>query len=543
MYEAIQLLNVFSIKVNTIQISQKLTSERGPKLGKRALALLEQSRATKTSEITDLEELVDSAIADEDSGDRWKTSDLSKSLRFYQSAFQFYSRAIEVCRGQQNPAIEISECYYNALRLLFLVYNQYQGCDCLDIGLLASYPEVLQAGANCVIQDLSQILAAHENAIHISGSDVSSDLLYNTALVYTEIIETLENENEIVEAAHHSMNLLQQVFKNNVEEFQNSIQSSNKLEEAKSNGFPMESAETKAVESKTTQPLDIVDAGISMFNLFRTYIDSSGVELNQSIVTDIQSTLNEVDIVINELLNQFLGSDDTFLLILQDQKNEYLITREYARSTLLDFESCCLNWDNDALPETAERFMLAADSIQSFWDRLNLKSGSSSNPVDDPNESKSIELYWASLSKMNIYLKKAQEILVKRNNELKKATGTEQKGLGALVLQICAVYIARADIDQQRSRLQHSEGQAHKEILGRNVVAFLKNAIALSKQSGGIRETTIEKLQREKSRINAQVRLCILEGLSEVEISSQVKGNLWQEEYEFCASSWFYKQN
>lgn len=500
----------------------------------------------KPSELTDLEELVDSAIADEDSGDRWRTSDLSKSLRFYQSAFTCYCRAIEVCQEQQNPAIHISECYYNALRLLFLVYNQFQGCECIDLGLLTSYPEVLQEGSNCVIQELDQILAAHENAIRMSGSAASTDLLYNTALVYTEVIENLESEQDIIEALQRSITLFQQIFKTNVDELHINVQGASEQgasepNRAISNVASTDDAGAELFESKRSQPRDIVDTAISMFTLFRTYIDSSAIELDQAIVTGLQSTLSEVDTVVNKLLNDYHKNINDSLSILEEQKNEYMIAREYAISTLLDLNSSCLNWDNDSLPETAERYMLAADSIQSILDRISLRLESENGFNNGPNQSDRVEVYWSALSKINNYLKKALEILMKRKAELVKATGSEQRGLGALILQICTVCVARADVDQQRRRLHHPEGQAHLELLGRNVLAFLKNAVAMSMQSGGIRETTVEKLQREKCRINAQVRLYLLDGLSAEAISSQFKGNLWQEEYDLCSSSWYYK--
>lgn len=438
-----------------------------------------------------------------------------------------------MCQGQENPAVEISECYYNALRLLFLVYSQYQGSNCLDLGQLASYPEVLQARNDCVIQDLNQIVSAHENALSASGNSASIDLLYNTALVYTEIIENLENENEIVEAVHRSKNLFEQVFRRNFEEFQ---KSNSDLGNQKQPNTSVSNAVSPEVdETDNSKSREILDTAISIFNLFRTYIDCTSIVLNQLIVSELQSTLSEVDVIISELLNQYSQGALGSIIFLQDQKNEYAIVREYAKNTLLNLDSACLNWDNEALPETAERFMLAADSIQTILDRNGLSAGLGIQSED-------VEVYWAALSKMNTYLKKAQEILMNRNTELKKTSGTEQKGLGALILQICTVYIARADIDQQRSQLQHPEGKAHLEILARNVVAFLKNAVALSKQSGGIREIAVEKLQREKCRIDAQVRLYVLEGMSLEEISSQFKSNLWQEEYDFCVSTWFYKQ-
>lgn len=479
---------------------------------------------------------MESAALEEDSGDRWRNSDLSKALRFYQSAFEAYLKAIDLSEKQQDFSIDRVECYYNALRLLLLVYNQFQGTECIDISLLASAPEVLQAGSRCVLQDISNIIASHEKAINVVGNDVSPDLLFNTALAYAEVVESQDDEARITEAVVRAITLLQQLFSKQVQEFLESLGSSNDLNKISLGPENVSNENTQFIQSSTAQPPDIVDTAIAFFSLFRSWLDNVSIEPTESVLFDFKSSLSEVAIVVDELFQKYYPSSKWTAPITREQKDEYSIVLEYARSTLLDFGDAFVNWESENLPETAERYMLAADSIQTILDRRRLNSSSG-----EKLQEHEVQLYWTALCKMNAFLKKAQELLQARNAQLKSVSNPDQNsGLGGLILQICTVYIARADIDQQRSRLQYSEAQIHQQVLGRNSIAFLKNAIALSKQSGGLRETTVEKLQRKKVQMEAQTRLFILEGKSEEEMAGNFKNTLWLEEYEECQTLWYY---
>lgn len=510
-----------------------MTPERGPKLGKRAHEALDQSESSKGGTSSDPEELIDFASIEEESGDRWRNSDLSKALRFYQRAFEAYTKALELSEKQTNLIFNRSECYYNAVRLLFQVYCHYTGSDCVDMGNLSSALEVLQVGLKSVLQDLNSIAMAHERAINLSGDSPAIDLLYNAGLVYIEVVENLDDDSVIIEATIRALILLRQVFTRQVEEFQEFLQSGGALKE------------NQVTVTTTAQPADILDTGLSLFNLFRAYIDTDFILRNDSPMIELRLSFSEVSAVIEDLLNKYPTSLDLELPITQDQRTTYIISREYLRSTQLDFESACLNWDSAELPETAVRYMSAADSVQSILDRSKINLGPNGDEnlsdteillVTDGNVN-SVNNYWAALSKISTYLKKAQNILETRSKELKKSV--HQKELGTLILQVCTVYIARADIDQQRSQLRHPEGQSHRQILKKNVLAFLENVLVLSSNTGGIRETTMEKLLRGKRLLEANVRLLILEGKLE-EIKLKCENVMWKEEYDLCKSYWFY---
>lgn len=484
------------------------------------MAQLEKNSSSPNDPST-FEEMIDAAYMDEESGDRWHTSDFSKALRFYQSAFEWYSKAIE--HSNEVSQMERIECHYNALRLLLLVYNQYTGSDCLDLSQLASVPEVLQAGSNCVLQEIDAIVAAHENAISISGNDASNDLLYNSAMVYLDVIENLENDPQATAlAASKASTLFKQVFSNQVQEFQDSLNMTSQQ---------IESPDNESVKTSAIRVTEIIETAISYLKLFRIYTDDDLDNLDLSVVEDLTSSLNEADNALTKILSAAHLSDDNNEI--REHLDEYILAAEYFKNSGKDIELAIKSWESPTLPDSAERYMLAADSIQSILERqkLNTSSGGVSQP----------DLYWTALCKMNQYLKNAQELLQSLSQKKKSARIDQTIGLGNIILQMCSVYIARADIDLQRSLLNYPEAQKHKDLLGRNAVAFLKNALTLSKQTGGIRETALEKLQREKRRQEAQIRLFIIEGKSQTEISSSLNSILAQQEYEICSDCWYYK--
>lgn len=484
---------------------------------------------------------MDSAAFDEELGDRWLTSDLSKALRFYQSAFEAYTRAIKVSEEQLSLSganvqlvsqLDRIECYYNALRLLLVVYNQYYSSDCVDISQLGSAPEVLGKGTNSVLQDIDRVISNHENAILVLCEKVSTDLFFNTALAYAEVVESLDSESKINGAVIRALALLQQVFAKQTQELRKSLDSANASEtNLSASQISTSQNDTQFTQSNTAQPLDIMETEIAFFNLWRAYVENESTASQNIVLSEFQRSLLEMDAVVDDLSVHYPTSD-TAIPVNDKQRNEYLIAKEFARSSLCDIQDAFTQWDNPALPDTAERYMLAADAIQMLIDRKCLSANRNSG---------SVEVFWAALCKMNVYLKKSQELLLAVNVEMKKTAASDRNfGQGTIILQICTVYIARADVDQQRSRLDHPEGVTHREVLRRNAIAFLKNAAALSKQSGGLRETAMEKLQRKKRGVEAQVRLLMIEGNSQEAIASQLENNIWQEEYLYCQSCWFY---
>lgn len=460
-----------------------------------------------------VEDFLEEGAADEESGDRWHGSDLAKALRFYQKAYSNYKLAVGLGKPEQRDFLQLA--HYNALRLLFHVYLQYQREDAVQISDLKNVAEVVDAGVDSVVQEIAQIIQAHESALEFSGPDAPIDLLFNTAMVYMDAVEDAESASEAYGFVDRATALLREVLQRQIAEIQ------------ENNGEPRKDAETDSSDPPVTAS-DLLETVISIFNLAQTLYEAVGSSNNdiQTASSLIGPFVTHADQVAAELLN---GS----LHIYDYQKQEYLVSKAYcSASSFTNLEDITRVWDDQQLPESPERYMLAADCIDNFMQRSGLSSGPTVNP----------EIYWAALTKMTQYFKVAQEALSGRLQAIKGlGFGNQQLGVGAIISQIAKVNIARADIDLQRSQLPLEQATKNQTLLMNNAKAFLKNATTFAKQAGGIREKAVEKAQREKRRVEAVCRLCVLEGKTdELELDSIIGVGRWQTEFEVFRDLWYF---
>lgn len=83
----------------------------------------------------------------------------------------------------------------------------------------------------------------------------------------------------------------------------------------------------------------------------------------------------------------------------------------------------------------------------------------------------------------------------------------------------------------------------HRRVLFANCQNFLKNASTLASQSGGLRERALEKQQRHKSKIDAVLRLCILEGKTSVgELDAILGRSRWVSELPNLVRMGYFRQ-
>lgn len=503
-------------------------------------ALLKTENRAKFTPLT-TEDFIEEGAANEESGDRWLGLDLAKALRFYQKAFTNYQQAIELNNSGQEL---LQDAYYNALRLLFQVYTQYMKTDGVEVLQLVNVGEVLTGDEKSVVQEISAIVTAHEQSIAVWPERAPNDLLFNTALVYTEAIEDIEEAGLVAEFAKKGEELFAKVLNNQKTEFDDFLKSTLELgtadEEPSSEQIPEQQAlpdqNQQYVWTKTVQPPDILDTVISGLGLCQSVLEKNGsiLGLLQESLTSLSMFADALSECANQLAREFFNDSSRAAPIEQTQLDEYLVAKQYIQALASpNLQTVYQIWDEQSLPDTPQRYMLAADSIGTIIEKLGLNGG----PATAADE------YWSALTQMNNYLKKAQEYLNAEYQQKKSKTMSDSElGLGALIAQISSVYIARSDIDLQRSQIQNENAQKHSQVLLNNAKAFLKNAMNLAKLSGGIREKVVEKAQRERRRFEAVSRLCLLEGKSSgQELDSILGQNTWQEDLANYRDLWYFQ--
>lgn len=457
-----------------------------------------------------IEDWIEQGASEEESGDRWIGSDLAKGLRFFQKAYVSYIQAIRL--SDSSPAANV-DCYYNSSRLLFHVYNNYVKQEGVNASQLENVNDAI-TGDYAVIQPLSNVVRAHERALEVASStSIPLDLLFNTALVYTEQIESFQDGgsdiefHQILETGLKAQQLFENLLQQQTKSFQKFIQDLNDEgveTESSVEGSSVDGDEFESVES--LQPPDIFDTILSGYKLVQALLENISTPDQVSPCTQlIQPFLNNLNSVELDLISTFSesnNSNDMIQSISQEQINDSLVTKNYINGLLVnDLNDLFQIWDLDELPTTPERYMMTSDNVQAFLDR---------NDINLENQSTS-EIYWQALTKMNHIYKLAQDQLqlVLQDKKLKKI----DEGIGSLVAQISDIVIARSDIDLQRCQIENYEPAIkNQQILLNNSKTFLKNAVNIANQSGGLRERISEKLLREKRKVDAVLRLCLIEG-------------------------------
>lgn len=429
--------------------------------------------------------------------------------------------------------------YYNACRLLFHVYNQYFKVDGINIYILKNIDSVLTGDSNSVVQDLSSIVIGHEQALMIAeskdSSRISSDLLFNLTLLYTEIIEVEQNNLEsndiekILQVGNKSQEMFKKLIESQITDLNKFIidlnQANNEnvstlLSSARSSQ-PQPKNEEQRQEEYTSedimQPTDIFETILNGYKLVQAQLENvSHPNEITTVLDNVNPFIQFLETALLELNNQFNLKPDALAGVTTEQQNEFILLRQYIIGlSTNDWELIHEGWiTNESLPKIPETYMLAADNVQTFIDR---------NDLTTENEEYG-EMYWKCLTFMDSRLKIAQTILSDQVNEKKKVPSGEDNSLSSLISQLSEIMIARSDIELQRCQLSIPIAIKNSEIIFKNSKVFLKNAMNIANTSGGLREKVSDKLTREYRKSQAVLRLCLLEGKISIEELDNILG-------------------
>lgn len=478
---------------------------------------------------------------EEESGDRWLGSDLAKAIRFYQRAYLSYLRVLEM--PIDTPQVKL-DAYYNISRLLFHVYTQYFRTDGVSVNELQNIDEVLTSEQS-VIQKLPVIVQYHEQTAEISHQlqiPLSTDLLYNTALVYTQVIEDQQDNldsdmEEIYILGQKTQTLLNDLLTLQVNQLKSFIEDLKVINtndpSSSSQNTSTPTSEHNVSGEQVLQPPDVFDTLLT------------GCKLSQAILENINDPqlqiprcqllilpfVNTCDTIANELISEFgqgnNAREEYLSSIETSQIHEYQILKVYLESLLInDMTELVTFWDQHLpqLPEIPDKYLLFSDGLQEFLDRNEVN-------LTTANQQQNIaEGFWKLLTSMTNSLKKAQELLGIQKSQL----NFNSEDLGQVIITISNIMIQRSDIDLQRCQIQTYEPAIkNQQLLMKNAEVFLKSAMNMANTSGGLRERACYKMVRNHKKIEAVMRLCLLQGKTSSEELDTILGpQIWPLELE-----------
>lgn len=478
-----------------------------PKISRRVLASL-SAKPEKKAKLETSEDFLEQGTIDEESGDRWTGSDLAKALRFYQKAYDNYLLALTKPVTDAHLHLDI---YYNIARLLFHVYSQYFETDGVDVSELVNVDEVTLSPQS-VIQELPAIVKYHERALQLAiDSKISPlvDLLYNTAIVYTQVVEESNAEGmQQLELATKIQDIFQNILDSQITQLHKFVQDLDLIDINDVAANEQTLLNENAIGEEVVQPPDVFETVQSCFKYGHSLLQSLDNPQGLNSIKDFLSPfLLKCSSVGEDLISSFAEDHNTKAEYLSSISNQQIL--EFNLFKLLvegllsnDLDEILHIWDQ--APEVPEKYLYIADNIQEFLDRNDLT-------VLNCNESQNTQLIeglWKSLSTKTNTLKKSQEMILLKRQELLKAGGD---GVGTLLAQLSKIMIERGDIDIQRSQLLHEQGIKNKSILIKNCRVFLVNAVNTSNLTGGLREKVTEKMCRAHRKAEASTRLQILD--------------------------------
>ncbi|KAI5956863.1 hypothetical protein KGF54_000481 [Candida jiufengensis] len=506
-----------------------------PKLSKKQL-----QQTTTSSEPTTSEEWLEQGSIDEESGDRWLGSDIPKALRFYQKAYHSYLKSI--AEGGEQDA------YYNSCRLLLQVYLLIKE-DGLVLENLSGIDELYVSDS--ILANLEQILELHRKSLKVIGDN--SDLLFNTVIVYIEILEaSASNDSEInlgyddaLSIYNNASDILLNLGQKQYNEFQSFVKELNQLSENEPNDQQSlsqsnngEGKNEEAVSEEIIQPVDLFETVISSFRLiqalFRTLDlpDLSKLKLQVEPLELFATSLATV--LINDYSDVQTKDNSMLETISRSQVNEIKINMIVLNSlTFTSFEELLMLWNqtfvSNFADEIPEKYLAFSDEIQSLLDKkdITIHSINQTNDINDKQTFFDILKYQCDI------LKKAQDLInIELSNKRKQPSGKELN-IGSIIVQLCDVYIERADIYYQLSIMTNFEPTTnHKETYITNCKNLLKSAMTLANSSGGLRERALEKMNRDKKKNQSVFRLCLLENKTTIEELDKIMTRArWTKEY------------
>lgn len=461
----------------------------------------------------------DRGTEEEESGDRWITSDLSKALRFYQRAFNDYIKALNLDSTHLDAR-------YNASRLLFSVYTEYIKNDGVNLADLTNCDDALAGNESSVIQPLNQIASFFQNSIEVgqNNDELPWDLYYNAAICYFEYVEDMTRNgyetdsqfSQAVDMMKRSESLFLTVLQFQIQELGTLVDAMNgKVVETEDN-------ETDGKTEDTILPSSVLETCLNGYRLVETmYEDACNTNRIELVQTASSDFIQHMDSAVSNLLDQFSTEQyEGIPALTEDEVYELKLTKiSYLASQATDFKSCDSIW-SEPLENRPEKMLLEAESYRTILDKID----ESQSTIED-------SIKWDVLTHMNKLYKEAYKQLKSQLNLYKagrKDSGDEKSDI---LSQICSIFIEEADIALEKSSLQYKPALDYHDLLVKNCHSLLKNALIFSKQNGGLRESISGKLVRAKRRREALTRMCIIEGKTDLDSLNKIIGEkYWPQE-------------
>ncbi|KAH3681685.1 hypothetical protein WICPIJ_007354 [Wickerhamomyces pijperi] len=481
-----------------------MTGRKIPKFPKR---LNFPKPNTPNHQPTTFEELHQSALEDEESGDRFKLSDLLKSLRFYNSSYEKYLKA------QSLKPTDIDNLY-NLHCLVFNVWELYKNGNfsIVELGEDLQTFQVLRFG----IVDIKKMYDMNVFKLLNEYSDKDkfvkvSDFCFNLIVVNMEVLESGDNEEEsaqmdIVNDCLRLFELILNFQSVEVESFINDVKTginSNSDINCDDEGSAKEGEKIEYETVDQVTPDTVLDTLAQAYKLMAIFLGNSKdiKELKEERARFIAEFKTKIDTIASGL---FDACSNGVYQLNEDVLNEIKI-QEHLISSLMssyDYDSILASWDSFTLSGNYSWKLAFVDNLTTFME-LNQQ---------DPGMDRV-----AILNKSNELFRDVENTLkskLKPDPTTTKTTATAQTNASlSQSLDISDHLIKLVECLLNRSDNELTKFQiTNNQVNITNCSNILKTALNyLNSINCGLRETMVNKLIKRQLKRQIWVRLIILE--------------------------------
>ncbi|KAH3674483.1 hypothetical protein WICMUC_003321 [Wickerhamomyces mucosus] len=457
------------------------------------------------------------AIEEEESGDRFKLSDLTKSLRFYESSYQSYLESIKLEVTIDNT--------YNLYRLIYDVYSGFTGNSFSLRELNLTNFDVLKYNLP-QIKKLYDLKLPYFKTVERVEFGKIYDFQYNLVLINLELIENFDSDEiKLLEKGYDGLireiiEEINEILEYQLEELQKLLDhialEENENEDGNGDNSKPPAGFEEGQEEEEFDMIEQVTPDVILDTLIQAYKMINAVLENTANLRELTTTRDSLEPFKNKLDEITKKITDLPYERNEESINEIKLLNHSIISLFYDNEEAfIIHWKNIYVDDSIALKSSFVDSLSNFKKFNNIDNISVLNQVSQ------------TFKEIEILLKDK----IQNNPQVLE--------LSDYLIRLIEIFTNRSDIEL--TKFNYTKNEVNLT----NSLNILKTALNyLNNVNCGLRETLINKLIKKRLKRQLVLRILILQenGINESKIKETIGEQFYQEDLEILGSVDIYSE-
>ncbi|CCF56200.1 hypothetical protein KAFR_0A07660 [Kazachstania africana CBS 2517] len=493
----------------------------------------------KKKQLVTQDDYYEEAVLNEEQAERWLLSDIKKSLRFYLIAYNLYEVGLTT-QEERTESCTYNICY-NQTRLLLQIHTDYLAnngyINILRYINLEDIPDIEK-----ILLELPDIISRLENVLSsFSEDNITWDLKFNLLTSYLSMVESSDLTREsvnLIDLCNRFIDLSQNLISSQINELK-SWDSSSEGQDSNISTFQRDTLDSDNSVDRTRgtgiltgnnnegDSSEMMEVSDQVTTDSLSELLTNCYKFSQSVMEFCIENVNSNDATINEVQNNYLVDLITkFLLYLDDVLSSILVEEkiEIKHEDLDIVRFAIEGLKIITVTNRPDELVTYINSASIEGIELNLSKIDllefAINQIDDEQK----DVQWGLATLLNRILNDTRSRLSLSRNECIK---TNSDLLSRMVFQLCDVTITSSDNELRRFAIRKRENSdANTEVLNilmKNAVTLVTNAMNIAEKSCGLQETIVDKLKRNYIFNQARLRSQLLQ---EITLKGQISISL-----------------